>query len=311
MRWGVHAAAADDHREWQRIYRSIDEDVVGINIRSDETGDTLLHYAAGGEGEALEGGIQKGIPDIEAAKELIARGIDLDMINDYQFTALHVAIMNDSADMVGLLLEAGADASDCVSFVHAHSTDDKLMRLIENWAVAHNLDPSQAEPEIEVAPEPEAEILYFTYGSLKKGFPNHSDQTAVLCEYVGTATTRQAFPLIVPNEPNCSNPECPYLHRMAALVNRKGSGKLVQGEVYRLSPEGLAQLDRLEGYVSPEHPDNIYYRKAISVLLEGELKTVQVYFIADAQSQMTAWQEGEAAAVGDYTLEMAAAVQKP
>ena len=219
--------------------------------------------------------------------------------------------MNDSAGMVKLLLDAGADASDCLGFVHQHGEDPEVIALIENWAMDHGVVEETGATENPLSTEPETEILYFTYGSLKHGFPNHPDFAHVLNDKVGTAITRQAFPLIVPNEPNCENPDCPFLHRLAALVDRKGMGQQVHGEVYRVTESGLLELDQLEGYKGPGHPDNFYDRKSTSVLLNGKLTTVQVYFISDAQAQIDAWQQGGSTSVGEYTLEMAKAIPKP
>ncbi len=309
MRWGAQAAAADDHREWLRIFRCIDEDVVGVNVCSDETGDTLLHYAAGGEGEMLEHGIERGVPDIEAAQDLVARGIDVNIRNDYNFTPLHVAIMNNSPAMVQLLLQAGADAEDCVDFAHSQGAGVEVIELIDGWAEDHGItiEPSaQDELPAQIA----ATTLYFTYGSLKRGFPNHEAHADILTDFVGEAVTRQALPLIVPDEPNCTNPNCQWLHRMPALVDLKGKGSPVTGEVYRLTEEAIRELDELEGFHGPGRPDNVYERKVITVRLNGELSQVQTYFIADAGPQLAAWREGASAAVADYSLEMAAATPK-
>ena len=308
MKWGAQAAAADDHREWARIFRTIDEDVVGINVCSDSTGDTLLHYAAGGEGKMMESGIERGVPDIEAAQDLIRRGIDVNMKNDYDFTPLHVAIMNDSATMVSLLLDAGADAAECVAFARSRDTDAEVLSLLDKWAIDNNVEVTADEKPTLVNEE---SILYFTYGSLKRGFPNWTEHSDVLSDFVGTAVTRQAMPLIVPHEPNCENPSCPWLHRMPTLVDMRGRGKQVKGEVFRVPVSGLAQLDVLEGYKGPGNPDNVYERKQISVRMAGEVVKVTTYVIADAQSALAMWQNGEADAVGEYTEEMAAATPKP
>ena len=115
MRWGAQAAASDNPESWLRIYRKMDEtdehgnNIVDINVTDSEVGDNLLHYAAGGEGSLSGNGHEKGSPDLAAANELIKRGIDVNKMNKYGFTPLHVAVMNESLEMVKLLLDAGAD----------------------------------------------------------------------------------------------------------------------------------------------------------------------------------------------------------
>ena len=73
MRWGKAAGESADPLNWRKIYRAIDEDIVGINILDDENADSLLHYAAGGEGKVTESGIERGRAAIEPMKELIKR----------------------------------------------------------------------------------------------------------------------------------------------------------------------------------------------------------------------------------------------
>jgi ankyrin repeat protein len=115
MRWGAQAAASDNPESWLKIYRKMDETdehgnaIVDINVTDFEVGDNLLHYAAGGEGNLAGNGHEKGSPDLAAANELIKRGIDVNKMNKYGFTPLHVAVMNESLEMVNLLLDAGAD----------------------------------------------------------------------------------------------------------------------------------------------------------------------------------------------------------
>lgn len=144
MRWGKQAAASDDPDEWKKIYRKIDEHdehgnkIVDINVSDKNTGDTLLHYAAGGEGAMHESGIDKGMPDLEAAKELIKRNIDVNRHNKQNFTPLHVAVMNDSPGMVSVLLKAGADPKlvpgkdgiSCIDLAKSKNISPEIMRLL-------------------------------------------------------------------------------------------------------------------------------------------------------------------------------------
>lgn len=313
-KWAREAAAADDINEWRRVFRAIDEGIVGINIVDEMHGDSLLHYAAGGEGEINEGGHDLGKPDYEAAKGLIDRDIDINIVNDHGFTALHVAVMNKAPKMVEILLAAeGMDATPCIEFVQGLTIDSDIRNMLETWAREHNLKMAAAEQgrdETFVAVE-ELSYLYFTYGSLKQGFPNHAAHSRILHDFVGPGRTRQPMPLIVPKEPFCDNPNCAYLHRMATLVDQQGMGKQVEGEVYRVTESGLRELDRLEGYHGPDSPDNVYVRKKINVVVNGVMKPAYVYVIANADKYLANWRNGTSDVIGEYTLDMAKGELKP
>jgi len=151
----------------------------------------------------------------------------------------------------------------------------------------------------------------FVFGSLKRGFPNHDNYAEHLGEFLGEATTRQAMPLVVPDEPFCNNPSCPYLHRMAALVRIKGRGKRVRGELYAVSDAGLAALDALEHFKGPGHPDNVYVRRPIRVVHDGRGVNALTYFVRDRKTHLDALRAGKAKAVAEYTLEMAKGTLKP
>jgi glutaredoxin-related protein/3-polyprenyl-4-hydroxybenzoate decarboxylase len=139
IRWGRQAAAADDNAEWARIYRMIDEGVVEAGVRAKDTGDTLLHFAAGGEGKFNEEGHARGVPDLEAAKQLIRRGIDVNVRNQFGFTALDVAVMNGSLPMVTILLDAGADATGALRLVTGATVGDDVRRALAAWAEHHGV----------------------------------------------------------------------------------------------------------------------------------------------------------------------------
>ena len=119
------------------------------------------------------------------------------------------------------------------------------------------------------------------------------------------------MPLIVPREPSCTNPNCPWLHRMPTLLDLAGKGEPVHGEVFELSEKDLEELDRLEGFVSPGNPSNVYERKTISVNMNSAVVDVQAYVIADAASKLDEWERGEADTCADYTLDMASVIPKP
>ena len=315
IRWARDAAASDEYAQWKRVFRSIDEGVVGIDVIDDLTGDTLLHFAAGGEGEMTENGIARGVPDLEAARDLIARGINRNSQNDMGFTALHVAIANASSEMVDILLGAeGIDAGPCLHFAQDKAVPAAIRARLKDWAQAKGVSAAtsaaQAAPESETKSAEES-YLYFTYGSLKRGFPNHEANAEHLGTFIGPAKTRQVMPLIVQKEPRCDNPNCAYLHRMATLVDLKGSGQQVEGEVYRVTVAGLRALDQLEGYHGPASTENVYLRKKITVVVEGAVEHAYAYVTADAAPHLAALEAGEADTVAVYTEDMARGDLKP
>ena len=87
------------------------------------------------------------------------------------------------------------------------------------------------------------------YGTLKRGFHNHSALASA--RYLGDGTTMDSFPLVAD--------ECfvPY------LLDRVGQGTRVTGELYRVDDEGFARLDRLENY--PRY----YDRREVLVGVDG------------------------------------------
>ena len=119
------------------------------------------------------------------------------------------------------------------------------------------------------------------------------------------------MPLIVQKEPRCDNPNCAYLHRMATLVDLKGKGQQVEGEVYRVTAAGLRALDQLEGYHGPASTENVYLRKKITVVVEGAVEHAYAYVIADPTPHLAALEAGEAETVAVYTEDMARGDLKP
>jgi len=104
-------------------------------------------------------------------------------------------------------------------------------------------------------------MYIFVYGTLKKGFHNHD--LLENAEFVCEATTKEKYPMVNTEE------HFPY------LIDDKGIGHLIQGEVYRIDETILAMLDILEGY--PEH----YDRQQIQVISLGIELTATVYFLKD------------------------------
>ena len=102
-------------------------------------------------------------------------------------------------------------------------------------------------------------MYIFVYGTLKQGFHNHSllEDAEFICE----ATTKEKYPMVNIEE------YFPY------LLNKKGVGHYIKGEVYRMDDAILLLLDILEGY--PEH----YTRETIEVLSKGSTLKALVYFL--------------------------------
>lgn len=315
IRWAKEASGARNPRLWASIFRAIREDVVGVNIIDEETGDSLLHYAAGGAGELLGSGMQRGLHDVEAARTLIALGIDVNIVNHTGYSAMHVAINNGAEDIVQLLLQQkDFNVVSCLELVSECELSEDTYHQLVDWSKRFNVDVPDAEEEDEEEKffdENDTKYLYFAYGSLKRDFPNHAQYEDVLKDYVGVAQTLQALPLIVQKKPACDNEACDYLHRMAALVDRKGDGKHVVGEAYLVTAQGLKDLDELEGYRGPGQAENTYVRKKISIVIDD--KTVQAfcYFIADPARHLESLKRGESEIIAEYRLDMAKGPLKP
>lgn len=85
----------------------------------------------------------------------------------------------------------------------------------------------------------EQKSLIFTYGTLKRGFSNHTLMQELIrtgdSVFIGSYQTVREYPLV------CG----PY--RVPFLIDLPGSGHRVLGELYAVSPRGLARIDELEG----------------------------------------------------------------
>ena len=104
-------------------------------------------------------------------------------------------------------------------------------------------------------------MYVFVYGILKQGFHNHYllENAEFICE----ATTKDKYPMVNIEE------SFPY------LINNKGEGYHVQGEVFKIDANILAILDILEGY--PE----FYTREVIQVVSLGIELSPLVYFVKE------------------------------
>lgn len=81
--------------------------------------------------------------------------------------------------------------------------------------------------------------LIFTYGTLKRGFWNHTLLQDLMrtgdASFIGIYRTTERLPLV------CGPFRVPF------LINSPGSGHRVEGEVYAVTNRGLGRTDELEG----------------------------------------------------------------
>ncbi len=101
-------------------------------------------------------------------------------------------------------------------------------------------------------------IYLFAYGTLKRGCGNHN----ILgnAQFVADVETKHAYPMIMLGDP------FPY------LLDKKGEGRRVKGELYKIDIDTLKMLDILE-----ECP-HLYFRKEIKVETLGITLKAVAYF---------------------------------
>jgi gamma-glutamylaminecyclotransferase len=100
----------------------------------------------------------------------------------------------------------------------------------------------------------------FVYGSLKKGKKLHYYLKDA--KFLGSGVTCDKYPMIL-----SKSGWYPY------LIDKKGMGKKIKGEVYEISPKLLKILDKVE-----EAP-HYYYRKKICIEINGKKDRAWVYFV--------------------------------
>jgi gamma-glutamylcyclotransferase (GGCT)/AIG2-like uncharacterized protein YtfP len=147
-------------------------------------------------------------------------------------------------------------------------------------------------------------VAYFAYGTTQKGFAHHRRFVDLLGEPVGRFRTVSAHAVVVPRRAACSNPGCPYVHRMAALV--PGVEPLrVDGDLFLISHEAVAVIDRLEtgegGIAGP------YARELVAVVsLDGAATYAAQAYLAREPARWRALVElGHAEALATYPRDLA------
>ncbi|KAJ0013789.1 hypothetical protein Pint_20977 [Pistacia integerrima] len=144
---------------------------------------------------------------------------------------------------------------------------------------------------IETAQTPCTTTSIFTYGTLKRGFSNHTLIQDLMrtgdAVFKGTYTTVDSFPLV------CGPYKVPF------LLNFPGSGLRVTGELYGVSAYGLARMDELEGTTRGH-----YQRLPIQVDKENEegvkITCAEAYF-AEKSYDKELWRRNGKKGFGVYS----------
>ncbi|HWH96581.1 MAG TPA: gamma-glutamylcyclotransferase family protein [Baekduia sp.] len=147
-------------------------------------------------------------------------------------------------------------------------------------------------------------VRYFAYGTTQKGFAHHRRFADLLGDPVGRVRTASAYAVVVPRRAACSNPGCPYLHRMAALVAGFEPVR-VEGDLFRIPHAAVAVIDRLETG-SADRPGP-YVRESIAVVsLDGATShAAQAYVAREPARWHTLVELGEADALATYPRDLA------
>jgi gamma-glutamylcyclotransferase (GGCT)/AIG2-like uncharacterized protein YtfP len=156
-----------------------------------------------------------------------------------------------------------------------------------------------------------AEIGYFAYGTLQKGFPNWPDLADRLGDPVGRFRTVAPHALVVPTQPGCGNPGCGLLHRMAALVPGV-EGFHVEGDLFMVEPSAIAAIDRLEDYDERREPPGLYVRTRVQVaaLAVGDVHSAVAYCVRDPAPWRALVARGEAELLARYEARVASVTPK-
>ena len=132
-----------------------------------------------------------------------------------------------------------------------------------------------------------ARVLLLVYGTLKRGFPNHGQMSAVAGEsarFVCAAKTVAEHPLVVSRDY-----QIPFL----LDLRDDSAAQRVLGEVYEVDRAALAHLDRFEG--APDW----YVRREVEVeLAPGGEVTTFAYFLREPSPAQLALPR-----VCEYTME--------
>jgi gamma-glutamylcyclotransferase (GGCT)/AIG2-like uncharacterized protein YtfP len=148
-------------------------------------------------------------------------------------------------------------------------------------------------------------VRYFAYGTTQKGFAHHRKFADLLGDPVGRVRTASDHAVVVPRRAACSNPGCPYVHRMAVLVPGFAPQR-VEGDLFLIPDAAISVIDRLEtGSAGLGGP---YVRACITVVsLDGDDSyAAQAYVAREPARWQALVQIGEAEALETYPRDLAA-----
>jgi gamma-glutamylcyclotransferase (GGCT)/AIG2-like uncharacterized protein YtfP len=151
-------------------------------------------------------------------------------------------------------------------------------------------------------------VYYFTWGTLKRGFPNHDDHKEVLDTFIGEFSTKDNYTLIVPHDIFCPNPGCKYVHKIGALTDEvSGHGAQITGEVFSVTKKGLKELDKLEDYHRCLFKKSTYVRKKVELVSSDNNKTLSayIYVIKEGTPYIDLLNCNKAISTPTYTKQMA------
>jgi len=120
-------------------------------------------------------------------------------------------------------------------------------------------------------------MLFFIYGTLKKDGNNHS----VLKSHMKKEKDSKAFG--VPVETINKFPMYASSYGFPFLVDNKGIGSIIKGELWDIKEDNIGYMDQFEGV-----PD-LYLRKTIKISIVEDnkpiIKEVQVYFQSEEEKE--------------------------
>ena len=99
-----------------------------------------------------------------------------------------------SLQAVNILLDAGAEVSHSLKFMENADIPIEIKQRLNQYAQQNNMKPaSTADGEKYGRLVETDDVLYFTYGSLKNGFPNFDDHADILNNFSETLKPGSLF----------------------------------------------------------------------------------------------------------------------
>lgn len=139
-------------------------------------------------------------------------------------------------------------------------------------------------------------FLIFTYGTLKRCFPNHAVMENLIqsgnVTFCGEYTTVDAYPLV-------RGP-----HGIPYLINLPGSGVRIRGELYAVTGSGIVPMDDLEG-VEAGHYERLPLKIAAGEGGGAEGTVAAEAYFAHRSFGEGLWKRCGEVGFGEFTMEMA------